>query len=286
VQARIPGPALSLTRGDASRGTVNTGLIRRSKGESAMNMDATSAYDASAEPADATARLRRAGLALALMVAPWGFVLANLSYAWATRAGGSDDTGAGALAIAAAHPALDRFGQVAAMLGAMLMVPASIGAMRLTHRHASRLGLIGGLLVGGAYIAYFAMVASDRFVQAMAARGDQLQDYARIIDDSLNGASVVWYFLLFALGNLVGTFLLGLALLRSHQVPAWAASFVMAWSALHVAGLAAGSEWFEVAGATLQSIGFAVVGLQVLRQPLPGETRGTNHQRAATSQRA
>jgi len=257
-----------------------------------MDINVTDAYDARAEPVDGTARLRRAGLALALMVAPWGFVLANLSYAWATRAGGSDDTGAGALAIAAAHPALDRFGQVAAMLGAMLMVPASIGAMRLTHRHASRLGLIGGLLVGGAYIAYFAMVASDRFVQAMAARGDQLEDYARIIDDSLNGASVVWYFLLFALGNLVGTFLLGLALLRSHEVPAWAAGCVMAWSVLHLAGLAAGTEWFEVAGATLQSIGFAVVGLRVLRQPLPGvsptkhETRGTNQQRASTSLRA
>jgi hypothetical protein len=71
-------------------------------------------------------------------------------------------------------------------------------------------------------------------------------------------------FLLFVLGNLVGTFLLGLALLRSHAVPAWAAAAVMAWPPLHITGLIVGSEWFEVTGAALQGIGFAVVGMHLL----------------------
>ncbi|GGQ28991.1 hypothetical protein [Streptosporangium pseudovulgare] len=44
-------------------------------------------------------------LALALFSAPWGFVVANGAYAWATRAGGGDGTGAEALALAAAGPA-------------------------------------------------------------------------------------------------------------------------------------------------------------------------------------
>jgi hydrogenase/urease accessory protein HupE len=70
------------------------------------------------------------------------------------------------------------------------------------------------------------------------------------------------------LGNLVGTLLLGLALLRSRAVPAWAAVAVMCWPPLHVAGLVAGSEWYEVTGALLQAVGFVVTGVAVLREPL------------------
>ncbi|MGC9667373.1 hypothetical protein ACNTMW_12545 [Planosporangium sp. 12N6] len=49
--------------------------------------------------------LGRTGLAAALFLAPWGFVVANASYAWATR-DGDDSTGANALTLAAAHPTL------------------------------------------------------------------------------------------------------------------------------------------------------------------------------------
>jgi len=45
---------------------------------------------------------------LALVVAPWGFVIANASYAWMIRNGGSDSTGAKALALAATGPDLLR----------------------------------------------------------------------------------------------------------------------------------------------------------------------------------
>ena len=46
-----------------------------------------------------TGRVRRLAGALALVVAPWGFVITNASYAWMIRNGGSDSTGAEALAL-------------------------------------------------------------------------------------------------------------------------------------------------------------------------------------------
>ncbi|HET9778824.1 MAG TPA: hypothetical protein VFP81_06025 [Propionibacteriaceae bacterium] len=49
---------------------------------------------------DAPGRVRRLSGALALVVAPGGFVIANASYAWMIRHGGSDSTGAEALALA------------------------------------------------------------------------------------------------------------------------------------------------------------------------------------------
>jgi hypothetical protein len=71
-------------------------------------------------------------------------------------------------------------------------------------------------------------------------------------------------------GNLLGTLLLAAALLRSHAVPAWAALAVMAWPPLHVTGLVVGSEWFEVTGAVLQGVGFAVAGARLLSAPPAG----------------
>jgi hypothetical protein len=102
----------------------------------------------------------------------------------------------------------------------------------------------------------------------MAARGDTGAEYGKILDDSLNGASVVWYFLLFAVGSLVGTFLLGLALRRSHVVPAWAAVAVMGWSVLKIPEFL-GLRLIEVVGSVVLAIGFAVVGRYLSRQPLP-----------------
>ena len=214
-------------------------------------------------------RVRRAGLALALFVAPWGFVAANAVYAWMTLHGGNDLTSRNALALAATHPLAYRLAGLAAMVGSLLMVPAVLGAMKLVRVRAAWLGLIGGVLMIGAYISYFAMVSQSFTTTAMAQRGGPLADYVAVLDATAHDPLTVWVIPLFILGNLVGTFLLGLALLRAHAVPAWAAYGVMAWSVLHVAGLVVGSELIEVTGAVLQGIGLAAVGITLLRQPLP-----------------
>jgi hypothetical protein len=214
-----------------------------------------------------TACARQTGLGAALLIAPWFFVLANAAGFWETRHGGNDTSGADALALAAAHPGLDRFAMVTAMVGSLLMVPAVIGVMRLIGFRAARLSLIAGVLTAGAYIAYFAMNSGDRFQLAMVARGDTGAEYGKILDDSLNGASVVWYFLLFAIGSLVGTFLLGLALRRSRVVPTWAAVAVLGWSVLKIPEFM-GVRIIEVVGSVVLAVGFAAVARELSRQPL------------------
>jgi hypothetical protein len=241
-----------------------------SRSAAGTTADASPARDMTT--AGATAGFRQKSLAAAMFIAPWGFVLGNLVYAWETRHGGSDGTGAGALALTRAHPGLDRFAMVVTMAGALLMVPAAVGAMRLIHRRAARLGLTGGSLMAAGYIAYFGLVFADHIELVMAAQGTNQASYAKILDESLSGASVIWVYLTFLIGNLIGTFLLGLALRRSRTVPAWVSWGVMGWPILHVAGLFAGSEWFEVAGALVQAAGFAGVAICLLRQPLPAET--------------
>lgn len=51
-----------------------------------------------------------------------------------------------------------------------------------------------------------------------------------------------------------------------RSIARWAAAAVMVWPPMHIAGLAAGSEWFEVVGATVQGAGFAAVGVHLLRR--------------------
>jgi hypothetical protein len=213
-----------------------------------------------------TARVRQQGLVAALIGAPWLLVLATGAGLLALSHG-DDSTGAGSLAVAAAHPGLYRSAMVFAMLGSLLMVPAVIGVMRLIGYRAAWLGLIGGVLTAASYICYFAMNSGDRFQLAMVARGDTGAEFGHVIDTSMNGASVVWYFLIFAAGSLIGTFLLGLGLWRGGVVPRWAAASVMAWSVLEVPQFL-GLRDAEMVGSVLLAIGFAVVAYAVSRLPL------------------
>jgi hypothetical protein len=214
-------------------------------------------------PTDSVARL---AAGLALILAPLGLFVANTSYAWATRNGGSDDTGASALALAGQHPGLLRLALTAALIGSLLLVPAVLGAMRLIGRRAAWLSLTGGSLMIAGYICYLGVLALSAPVLAMASADGPAALFSKVIDDTQADASTTCMFLLFVIGNLAGTFLLGLALLRSHAVAAWAAAAIMAWPVLHITGLAAGTEWFEVAGAALQAGGLAATGIAVLRR--------------------
>jgi len=209
-------------------------------------------------------RLRRVGGALALVLAPWGFVITNATYAWMIRNGGSDETGADALSLAAAGPDLLRLGIVAGMIACLLIIPAVLTALRLARQ--SRLAFVGGSLMIAGYVCYFGVLLSNMIILAMAERGGPIADYAAVIDASQAYLSTAWVFPIFIVGNLLGTVLFAIGLLRSRMVPVWAAILIMVWPPLHVAGLFLGGEVLEVLGAVLQAIGFAGVAAAVLRR--------------------
>ena len=86
-----------------------------------------------------------------------------------------------------------------------------------------------------------------------------------MVDAAQSDNSGSFIFLLFVAGNIIGTFLLGLALWRARPVARWVAAAVMAWPVMHILGLAAGAEVFEVAGAVVQGVAFAAIGVRLLR---------------------
>ena len=213
---------------------------------------------------ETTHRVRRLCGALALVLAPWGFVITNASYAWMIRDGGSDETGADALALAATGAGILRLCLIAGMIGCLLIIPAVLTAFSVARQ--SRLAFIGGSLMIAGYVCYFGVLLSNVIIITMAERGGPLVDYAAVIDTSQSDPSTAWVFPIFIVGNLLGTLLFAIGLLRSRTVPMWAAILIMLWPPLHVAGLFVGGEVLEVIGAVLQAIGFAGVAGVVLRR--------------------
>jgi hypothetical protein len=124
------------------------------------------------------------------------------------------------------------------------------------------LAWVGGSLMIAGYVCYFGVLLSNMIIIAMAERGGPLTDYAAVIDASQIDLSTVWVFPIFVIGNLIGTLLFAIGLLRSRTVPVWAAILIMLWPPLHIVG----GEVLEVIGALLQAIGFARVAAVVLRR--------------------
>jgi hypothetical protein len=230
-------------------------------------MTATARADVAtvAPSAPRTGGMRRVGCALAMVLAPWGFVVANTAYALAIRDGGNEDTGADTLALYGGHAMLAHVAMLGGMLGCLLIVPAVMGAFRLAP--TSRLALIGGSLMVAGYICYFGVLNSGFSTIAMALADPTSADFAAVIEDAQADAWGVWVFLLFIVGNLIGTILFAVGLLRSRGVPRWAALGIMSWPPLHVIGLAFfGNEVPQVIGAVLQAIGFAGCAVVLLRR--------------------
>jgi hypothetical protein len=214
-------------------------------------------------------RLRRAGLAAALLLAPWAIVATNTGWAIAQSDGAKDETGADQLAAAAAHPTLLHATVLLGMIGALLMIPATLAAARVAGRGAAKLSFVAGTLSAAGYACYLAVLAPDLRTIAAARLGTQAGDYAAVVDTAQQDNSAVWVFLIFVIGNVVGTFLIGLALWRSRAVARWTAAAVMAWPLMHIVGLSLTAEAFEVAGAVVQGVAFAAIGARLLRRHSP-----------------
>jgi putative effector of murein hydrolase LrgA (UPF0299 family) len=217
------------------------------------------------DPFVRTARIRLVGLAAAMIVAPWLLVAAETAHSVMTLHG-DDLEASGDLALAREHLTLDRWASLAALLGALLLVPAVLGIMRLVRTGAAWLGLVGGVLTAAAYICYFAMVFQGFTTDAMVGVGGSMSQHEKVLQAVLDEPLTLWVYLLFVLGNVVGMFLLGLALVRARTVARIAGYGLMAWSVLHLLDF----PFAETLGATAQAVGFALAAGALLRAgPLP-----------------
>lgn len=213
--------------------------------------------------ADRTAALRRVCGALCL---PAAFVLqmvCNATYALAVGGGvGDQGTSAQTLAFYAAHPVAMNIATLSALWGSMLAVPGLIAAMKLLR--GSVLALVAVVLMIAGYISYFGVNFTNWDTSALAAVAP---DHPEVLDATMSQSAPTVFFLLFVAGNLLGTLLLGIALIGSARVRWIAGALVIGWPVGHVINLVVGNEWFAVAGGALQVAGLVIVAAAILRTP-------------------
>ncbi|GAA3926015.1 hypothetical protein [Microbacterium soli] len=219
--------------------------------------------------ADPTTGFRRAAGAIAL---PLGFVchlVCNVIYAWVSTESGLTDTEdlPQAYALYAAYPTPLVVCTFLVIVGGLLLIPGLLTALRIVRPARPRLGLTAVVLMLVGYISYLGISFTNFDTVTFAT---SVPEVASVVESSPWQAAPMPFFVLFLIGNLIGTLLFGLAVVlggRKVGVPWWAGALIMCWTLGHIINIAGGGEWFAVGGGALQIAGCVVLCVRALRMP-------------------
>lgn len=207
------------------------------------------------------ADLRHASRLLAALILPLGpLAVAGLRYVLPYfSATTPQEVAAGVLAAEQRQSAVLWLGLVATFT----LLPGVLAVGRLTRRAAPVTTAVAMLLVVPGYLALTYMIGSDLVLWTGVRSGldaPALTDLAGTVHPTSNIAVVV-----FVVGHVIGTVLLGWALLRSRVVPAWAAILTAVAQPLHfVAFVLVGSPALDAAAWAANAVAFAVVAVAIL----------------------
>ncbi|GGI48559.1 hypothetical protein BCL57_003264 [Agromyces flavus] len=218
-------------------------------------------------PADPTIGFRRRVAAIALPTAFAVHLATNSMYAWISTSSGLSDSASTAemLKMFALFPTQTLVGTLLAQIGCLLAILGLPAALRVLRPAKPRLALWAVSLTLLAYVCYFGILFTNYDIVALAT--SQVDAAAALAASPAQAWSAPFY-LLFAVGNLAGTLLLGLAIIlggRRVGVPWWAGLLVIGWTFGHVVNIVGGGEWFAVAGGALEVAGLVLVASAVLR---------------------
>jgi hypothetical protein len=148
------------------------------------------------------------------------------------------------------------------LVATLTLVPAVLWIAGLTRRRAPRLTVAAVLLLVPAYLVLGWIVASDLLLWAGARNGLDTATLAALYERAHPAA--VTADLIFVVGHVVGTVLLGLAMWRSRTVPRWAAAVTVIAQPLHfVAAVIVASHPLDLVAWGLNAVGFAAAGLAI-----------------------
>jgi hypothetical protein len=199
------------------------------------------------------------GVALLLPVGPAAIAVLRLLLPYYTA-----KDSAGMVAAVNAHPGRQSAVLWLAYVGILTLVPGLFAAARICRDAAPRLTLWAlGLAVPG-YLSLGMLLGSDHVLWSVSdARlpGSQAVAVVDAVHPSIDVAIGV-----FVLGHVVGTVLLGLALLRSGRIPVWVGWAVTVSQPLHfVATVILGSPQVDFVAWSLTAIGMTFVAREVLK---------------------
>lgn len=150
------------------------------------------------------------------------------------------------------------------LVAMLTLVPAVLWVGRVVGRTAPKLTAAAMLLPVPAYLMLALLVASD----GIALYGVQHDLPTRTVADMYTAVHPIMLVgaVFFVLGHVLGTVLLGLAMLRGRAVPRWAAIATLIAQPLHfVAAIIVANHPLDFVAWSLNAVGFAAVSLVILR---------------------
>jgi hypothetical protein len=146
----------------------------------------------------------------------------------------------------------------------LTLVPAVLAVAKVARQESPRLAALGVALLVPGYLVLGWLVASDAAVLFAVREGLPLNVAAEAYESLHPGMLAAGG--IFVIGHVVGTVLLGCALLRGTTVPRWAAIAVLVSQPLHfVAAVIVSSHELDLFAWGLNAVGFAAVSLAMLR---------------------
>jgi hypothetical protein len=150
-------------------------------------------------------------------------------------------------------------------VAALTMVPGSVAVARLVRPGAPRLTAVALALAVPGYLMLPMLAGLDHPVWLAAEAGLDQDTAVGLLDAAHPSYAIATG--IFVVGHVVGTVLLGVAMLRSATVPAWAAVATIVSQPLHfVAAVIVPNHTLDGAAWGLNAIGFAAAAVAIIRQ--------------------
>lgn len=201
----------------------------------------------------------RVPLALLLPVGPAAVAVLRYVMPYDTTS-----TGAEVVREVAAHQTAQNAVVWLGFLAMLTLVPAVLAVGKLARRDAPRLAALGVALLVPGYLVLGWLVASDAAVLFAVRQGLPADISAEAYENLHPGIAPALG--IFVVGHVLGTALLGTALLRGTTIPRWAAIAVLTSQPLHfVAAVIVSSHELDLVAWGLNAVGFAAASVAMLR---------------------
>ena len=218
------------------------------------------------------AQFRRLASVFCLVMAP-----ALIVGAFVVAPFGNDETGKEIVSSVAANQWAYTWVPVVLAIAVLLLIAGVVTAIGLAAPRAPYLAYIGGGMAIAGYVALMSTFTAPQVALALSAAGVSPEQAATVID-KLNGGSVVLNLLsvVFVAGHILGTTILGVALVRARVVAIWAGALVVVSQPIHLVAHIIESKPADLVAFTLLGIGFWAVALRVWRTaPAPARHLAT-----------
>jgi hypothetical protein len=153
------------------------------------------------------------------------------------------------------------------VIAVFTLIPGAFAALHLTRRYRPVFTVfVGATLVPG-YLAMTVLMAGDTVAMAATDLGLPPEVVTRLSDALMSLPSVLMLVLVFIVGHIVGTVLLGILVTTARLVPLAVGVLLTVSQPIHLAAVIVASHELDLLGWGLTAIGMGFLALRVLRTP-------------------